>query len=206
MSESGRGRDTRAKMLEVAGRQFAAKGYEGAHLESIATEVGVRKTALYYYFENKEALYVAVLEQMLAEFERALIASWDESRPKAESLRAGAAALNDVLAAHPTFAQILIRIFVDRVPIDETRVRPYLERLLAGAVRFFDEGVAEGAFRPLSGVHILQSALGMAIFHYAGGEFSAQLTGVESIHSDKSSIERREQFVEVLLRGVLAGD
>ena len=164
----------------------------------------MRKTALYYYFENKEALYVAVLEEMLAEFEQALGQSWDASRSKPESLRAGAAALNDVLAAHPTFAQILVRIFVDRVPIDATRVRPYLERLIAGAVGFFDEGAREGAFRPLAGTHVFQSALGMAIFHYAGGEFSARLLGVESIHSDKSATERREQFVEMLLHGVLA--
>jgi len=204
VSDPGRGRDTRAKMLEVAGRQFAAKGYEGAHLESIATEVGVRKTALYYYFENKEALYVAVLEEMLAEFERSLGSSWDEKRSKAESLRAGAAALNDVLAAHPTFAQILIRIFVDRVPIDSTRVRPYLERLIAGTVQFYEDGAAEGAFRPLSGAHVFQSILGAAIFHYAGGEFSARLLDVESIYSEKSTAERRDQFVEILLRGVLA--
>ena len=67
---SSRSADTREKMLEVAETRFAQKGYDGAHLESIARDVGVRKTALYYYFESKEALYVAVLERMLTEFDR----------------------------------------------------------------------------------------------------------------------------------------
>ena len=205
MTETARGRDTRAKMLEVAGRHFAAKGYQGAHLEHIAREVGVRKTALYYYFESKEVLYHSVLEEMLADFERVLAASWDDTLSRAESLRVGASALNDVLAANPTFAQILVRIFVDRDPIDAARLRPYLERLIAGGLRFFDEGVAEGVFRPLSGAHVFMSALGMATFYYASGDVSARVLGVDSIHSDRSAAERREQFVEMLLRGVLAG-
>lgn len=204
MSETSRGRDTRERMLEVAERQFAAKGYEGAHLESIAREVGVRKTALYYYFENKEALYVAVLEHMLAEFEQALGRSWNDELSRADALASGADALNDVLAANPTFAQILVRIFVDRIPIDSTRVRPYLERFIAGALRFFEEGVEEGVFRQLSPVHVFQSALGMAIFHYAGGEFSARLLGVEDIHGEEAARRRRDEARELLLHGVLA--
>ena len=47
---SSRSADTREKMLEVAEARFARRGYDGAHLERIAREVGVRKTALYYYF------------------------------------------------------------------------------------------------------------------------------------------------------------
>jgi AcrR family transcriptional regulator len=42
--------DTRTKILEVAESEFAAEGYAGAHLQKIAEQVGVRKTALYYYF------------------------------------------------------------------------------------------------------------------------------------------------------------
>ena len=204
MSEGRRGTDTRARMLEVAGRQFAAKGYEGAHLESIAREVGVRKTALYYYFENKEDLYVSVLEDMLIEFERTLSKAWDAKRPKIDSLRRGAEALNDVLADNPTFAQILIRICVDRIPIDPARIRPYLDRFIQTSVGFFESGVQEGVFRPLSGAHVLQSALGTAIFHYAGGAFSASLLGVEDVHDPQAVEERRRQVVDLMLHGVLA--
>ena len=65
MAKESRDPDTRQRILEVAETQFGAKGYSGTHLQSIAEEVGVQKTALYYYFASKEALYVAVLEQML---------------------------------------------------------------------------------------------------------------------------------------------
>ena len=56
-------------MLEVAEREFARRGYDGAHLQHIASQVGVQKTALYYYFESKAALYEAVLVRMLETFD-----------------------------------------------------------------------------------------------------------------------------------------
>jgi TetR/AcrR family transcriptional regulator len=75
-------------MLEVAERRFAEKGYDGAHLESIASEVGVRKTALYYYFASKEDLYVAVLERILLEFDRTITSALETNRPTVERLHA----------------------------------------------------------------------------------------------------------------------
>ena len=70
--------DTRSLILQVAETQFGAKGYSGTHLQSIAAEVGVQKTALYYYFPSKSALYTAVIQSMLEAFEsaRGEIAAW----------------------------------------------------------------------------------------------------------------------------------
>ena len=62
--------DTRTKILEVAEAEFASEGYAGAHLQKIAEQVGVRKTALYYYFDSKAALYTAVITTMLEAFDR----------------------------------------------------------------------------------------------------------------------------------------
>ena len=50
--------DTRSLILEVAETHFGAKGYSGTHLQSIPTEVGVQKAALYSYFDSKSAKIV----------------------------------------------------------------------------------------------------------------------------------------------------
>lgn len=195
---------TRDKMLEVAERQFAAKGYEGAHLESIAGEVGVRKTALYYYFDSKEALYVAVLERMLVEFESALRVVWEKDLPTLDKAYRLADALNDLLAGHPTYSLILIRIFVDRIPVDSSTITPIIEGIIGGALRFYSQGVEEGVFRRLSARHFFQSALGMAVFHYAGGDYSAAVLGVDDIFARSSVAWRREEFRRMLFEGILA--
>jgi len=54
---------TYKKIIDCAGKLFAQRGYFGVSLNQIAQEVGITKPALYYYFESKEALYLAVLEQ-----------------------------------------------------------------------------------------------------------------------------------------------
>ncbi len=204
MAPASKGGGTRERMLAVAERLFAAHGYDGAHLEDIAREVGVRKTALYYYFDSKEALYVAVLEDLLESLANAVAETLALDLPIRERTERLVDAANDLLAARPTYAQIVIRVFVDRVAVDTSRIEPILQRLHGQALAFFDEGVAEGVFRKLSAAHTFQSALGMAIFHWAGGQMAAGLLDRDDLFGREAVASRREQFRELLFHGILA--
>ena len=56
----------RAAILAAAFAEFAAKGFRGATIKSIAQAAGVQSPALlYWYFPSKEALFQAVLELSL---------------------------------------------------------------------------------------------------------------------------------------------
>ena len=193
-------------MLDVAEAHFARKGYEGAHLESIASEVGVRKTALYYYFESKSALYGAVLERMIAEFDHIVVAVLDrvDTDPvrRLEELVDG---IDDLLTRRPSYSQILMRIFVDRIPVDDSILTPTMQRAIGRVMKFYKEGVASGSFRKLSARHFLLNVLGMMLFYYAGGESTAAMLDVEDLFSQDAIRWRRDQFREMLLRGVLPG-
>lgn len=48
-------------IIDAAEKQFFAKGYDAVSMDDIAAEVGLTKAALYRYFENKEALYFAIV-------------------------------------------------------------------------------------------------------------------------------------------------
>ena len=52
----------RTALLGIAAKEFASQGYAGARLEKIATEAGITRAMIYYYFGGREGLYVAVLE------------------------------------------------------------------------------------------------------------------------------------------------
>ncbi len=54
---------TMAEILEVATREFAQKGLAGARIDEIAELTRTSKRMIYYYFESKDGLYVAVLEE-----------------------------------------------------------------------------------------------------------------------------------------------
>tara|TARA_B100000315_G_scaffold260884_1_gene326819 strand:+ start:5771 stop:6418 length:648 start_codon:yes stop_codon:yes gene_type:complete len=55
-------RSTKLKLLKAATKEFADKGLNGARVDGIASRAGVNKQLLYYYFGDKEKLFVAVLE------------------------------------------------------------------------------------------------------------------------------------------------
>ncbi|MDA8409850.1 MAG: TetR/AcrR family transcriptional regulator [Treponema sp.] len=53
----------RLAILAVAGKLFAERGYHGTSVSDIAREIGLPVGSIYTYFENKEAVLVAVIEE-----------------------------------------------------------------------------------------------------------------------------------------------
>lgn len=64
---------TAERILDAAEGLFAEKGYSATSLGDVADRVGIRSPSLYNHFKNKEALYEAVLERLLAEFSAPLL-------------------------------------------------------------------------------------------------------------------------------------
>jgi TetR/AcrR family transcriptional regulator len=195
--------DTRTKILEVAEAEFASEGYAGAHLQKIAEQVGVRKTALYYYFESKAALYTAVLESMLEAFERAVVTALDASQPPERQLEGTVARINEVLAEHPNYGRILFRVFVDPQPSEAARVLPSVQRVVERLMTFYRSGVDAGVFHRLSARHIFQSMFGMMLFHYAAPSFSARVLGVTDVFTGDVVNWRRDEVIALLRDGVM---
>jgi TetR/AcrR family transcriptional regulator, transcriptional repressor of aconitase len=53
----------RAQILEAAQRTFARYGFEGATVARLEQETGLSRGAIFSYYENKDALFVAVVAQ-----------------------------------------------------------------------------------------------------------------------------------------------
>lgn len=54
------------RLLSAAREMFARKGYNGTTVREIVVAVGVTKPVLYYYFRNKEGLYLELLREPFA--------------------------------------------------------------------------------------------------------------------------------------------
>jgi AcrR family transcriptional regulator len=61
-----RGEETRSRIIQVAIRLFGERGFAGASTRDIASHAGVNAPALQYYFDNKEGVYLACVEHIVA--------------------------------------------------------------------------------------------------------------------------------------------
>jgi len=52
----------RARLLEAGIALFAGKGYASTTVREIVARAGVSKPVLYYYFKNKEGIFLAILD------------------------------------------------------------------------------------------------------------------------------------------------
>ena len=64
--------DSRKQLLEVALRLFAQKGYAATSIREIVDAAGTTAPSLYYYFGNKEGLYIELMQTHFAQFDSLL--------------------------------------------------------------------------------------------------------------------------------------
>ena len=57
---------TKAKILKEARALFSELGYKGASVRKIASKVGIRESALYNHFQNKEEIFLYIAKDIFA--------------------------------------------------------------------------------------------------------------------------------------------
>ena len=65
---------TRTRILASALALFAKRGYDRTTFNDIAARLNLTKGAVYWHFESREALLMALLDEMLAKFRRQIAA------------------------------------------------------------------------------------------------------------------------------------
>jgi AcrR family transcriptional regulator len=102
-----RGQATRAHLVDVATRLFAAHGYDGTSIEAVLADAGVSRGSLYHHFPGKDALFLAVLEGVGARIGAQAADIMRDARDPVAALRAGCLAWIR-LAGDPVVQQIML--------------------------------------------------------------------------------------------------
>jgi len=66
LTRTQRRQQTRTRLLDAAGQVFAQRGFHATTLDEVAEVAGYTKGAVYSNFANKDALFLALLDQRVA--------------------------------------------------------------------------------------------------------------------------------------------
>jgi AcrR family transcriptional regulator len=199
----------REKILDASEALFARRGFAGVGLSEIADAVGLGKSSLFHHFPTKAQLYAAVVERILSEIETELVRALAVGGTPVERLDRWVDTIIDLLGTRTSHARLLLRSLFEDDELtgssDEERAADHtLGRIIHSASQLMREGMGTGALRAANIPHTLQSVIGMLIYHFASGDFGAELLGRPVF--DPAEVKRRKDEIKALLHhGLVVG-
>ncbi|MDR3398177.1 MAG: TetR/AcrR family transcriptional regulator [Pandoraea sp.] len=197
-----RNRDrTRAQILAAARDEFSLRGYEGARVEAIAERAGSNKRMLYYYFKNKDELFLAVMEDTYrgirdAEAELRLL-----DLSPIDAIRALVTFTWEYYLAHPEFLSLLNseNLYHAQHLRRSTDIRSLNSPLIDTLGEILARGHREKLFR--GGVDPLQLYISIAALGYFYLSNNATLCTVfgRDLSTPKARLERLQHMIDMVL-------
>jgi AcrR family transcriptional regulator len=203
-----RGRDadrSRDAILAAARDEFAEHGLGGARVERIAERADVNKRLIYYYFENKDSLFSAVLEDTYLNIREAEKRLHLTDLTPAEAVRKLTQFTWTYYLEHPEFLTLLNSENLHRARhLDgSTRVRELNSPLVQTLAEILERGRQEGSFRGgVDPVQLYISIAGLSYFYLSNNHTLSAIFG-RNLMSPKARSERLSHICDVILGYVL---
>lgn len=171
-----RGEATRRAILGAAAIEFAAKGYEGGSMRSIARALGIKIAHIQHHFKDKGTLWSAVLEGVIGdyirEFDHILETNRESDPDSVIAMLIAALVLHS--ARNRTFAPLLLQVRASSAE----QVSAFQRKLSANAriwIGLIREAQAQGTFVRGDPVILFYHMVGAALRLFAAPPDAAVL-------------------------------
>jgi AcrR family transcriptional regulator len=193
---------TRRNILEIATDEFANNGFSGARVDDIAARTSTSKRMIYYYFGDKEGLFIAVLEQAYARI-RQIEAALDlaDLEPD-QALRAMVGFTFDYQNANEAFIRLVMVENIHKgVHLARSGAIEELNSSVIATLRdIYRRGRQTGVFRDgLDVVDIHMSISALCFFNVANRATFSRIFKREMV-TPKALQRRREIVIDTIMR------
>jgi len=196
---------SQATILLAARAEFAEHGLGGARVDRIAERADVNKRLIYYYFGNKDKLFLAVLENAYADIRKAENKLLLADMPPSLAIRRLTEFTWDYYIAHPEFLTLLNseNLHQGRHLAMSTRVRDTNSPLIQTLADILERGRKDGIFRGgIDPIQLYVSIAGMAYFYLSNNHTLSAIFG-RDLMTPKAHQERLSHMTDVILGYVL---
>ena len=188
-------------ILDAALGEFAEHGLGGARMDRIAQRAAVNKRLIYYYFGNKESLFLAVLERAYENIrgqERQLNLAQVEPT---EAIRRLIAFTWDYYLAHPEFLTLLNSENLHRARHlkQSAKVQTMNSPLIQTIAEVLERGSKLRVFRAgVDPVQLYISIAGLSYF-YLSNSYTLSTIFDRSLLGAKAKVERLSHMTDLVL-------
>jgi AcrR family transcriptional regulator len=202
---AGRDADaTRGRILAAATQEFARYGLGGARVDRIAERSGANKRMLYYYFKDKEGLFLASLEDRYSHIRGAEQELRLEHLAPREALRRLVGFTWNYYLEHPEFVTLLNseNLHKGRHMARSARVRPLHLPLLHMLGDILRRGAREGTFR--RGIDPMQLYISIAAegYFYLSNRYTLSRVFGRNLMTRRALREREAHITDTILNAV----
>jgi TetR/AcrR family transcriptional regulator, fatty acid metabolism regulator protein len=199
MADNGRTKSRKDRIMDVALRIFAEKGFQNATISEISKEAGCSEATIYEYFGTKEDLLFAIPEKIskesIAETERALsYIKGAEGRMRALLL-----AYVRLYQSNPHYSALVLLQLMSNKRFRQTPAHTAIRQSAHRLLNCIKQGIADGTFKKDANPYLIRSMLLGTIEHLF---IHWHMQGMPVRQS--SIMEMLDPFIEIVLDGIRA--
>jgi TetR/AcrR family transcriptional regulator, fatty acid metabolism regulator protein len=199
MADNGRTKSRKDRIMDVALRIFAEKGFQNATISEISKEAGCSEATIYEYFGTKEDLLFAIPEKIsresIQETDRALTyIKGAEGRMRALLL-----AYVRLYQSNPHYSALVLLQLMNNKRFRQTPAHTAIRQSAHRLLDCVKEGIADGTFKKDADPYLIRSMLLGTIEHLF---IHWHMEGMPK--REKSIMEMLDPFIEIVLDGIRA--
>lgn len=191
----------REEIIKAALKEFSHSGLHGARIEAIAQAANMSKSNLLYYFEGKENLYLAVLEDVLAAWLQPFGVIQADDNPK-DTLSSYIDAKFELSKINPEASKLYALEMIQGAPHLESVLKGSLKKLVRRKTKVIETWIAEQKIKPISPLHLIFHIWAVTQ-HYA--DFAIQIEAVsgKSLTNKKFATEAKQTAIQLLVDSIV---
>ena len=140
---------TKDRILSAALEVFAGKGYHRAIVDDIVRASGTSKGAVYHHFPNKQAVFLALVDDFAERLATAVAATIAERHGALAKVEGALTAALTTFAENERLARLVLLEAVSLGAMYQAKRAEVAGRFAALIRGYLDEAVADGAIAPL---------------------------------------------------------
>lgn len=189
----------RKKILDAAELAFVKDGFKGTSMQSIADASELPKANVLYYFKSKQALYQAVLEDIIERWD-SVLEDMSEGDDPADVLGRYICSKVDLAIQFPKASKIFALEIIQGAPNLQDHLRSHLRVWVKDKSKIIQSWIDQGKMQSVDPEHLI-FMIWSTTQHYA--DFDAQiLTVTNKREFDDEDVQKIKDFLcKVILGG-----